>query len=383
MGIYEEQLRKKTISAKQAAELVKNNDRISYSDHALVPLCFDAALADRAEELKGVILKTCNMAPEPACIKKGIGREHIAWIDRHFNGISRKYGKAGLVNYVVSDYGHMPLAYERFIDYDICVVETAPMDIHGYFNFGLSNSEVMAALRKSKLVIVETNKNIPVANGGYDEAVHISEVDYIIEGSNRKLMLEVMKEEPRNNELLNEGFAMPGRVVRQIRNVRKPVIAVLNGAVAGAAANIALWCDFRIASEDMVLLEAFVKIGLVTDGGGAYILTKIVGVAKATELIMTGKTIDSAECLRLGLVNEVVPNEELQDRAIAFAKRFVKGPGFAYKHLKNLINISAFSDMGGYLDMEAELQRICGASEDVLEGMTAFVEKRKPVYKGK
>ena len=202
-------------------------------------------------------------------------------------------------------------------------------------------------------------------------------------GGDIKRMLEVMKEEPRNNELLNEGFAMPGRVVRQIRNVRKPVIAVLNGAVAGAAANIALWCDFRIASEDMVLLEAFVKIGLVTDGGGAYILTKIVGVAKATELIMTGKTIDSAECLRLGLVNEVVPNEELQERAIAFAKRFVKGPGLAYKHLKNLINISAFSDMGGYLDMEAELQRICGASEDVLEGMTAFVEKRKPVYKGK
>ena len=188
MGIYKEQLRKKTISAKQAAELVKSNDRISYSDHALVPLCFDAALADRAEELTGVILKTCNMAPEPACIKKGIGREHIAWIDRHFNGISRKYGRAGLVNYVVSDYGHMPLAYERFLDYDICVIETAPMDTHGYFNFGLSNSEVMAALRKSKLVIVETNKNIPVANGGYDEAVHISEVDYVIEGSNRELM---------------------------------------------------------------------------------------------------------------------------------------------------------------------------------------------------
>ncbi|MEI3340384.1 MAG: acetyl-CoA hydrolase/transferase C-terminal domain-containing protein [Eubacterium sp.] len=188
MNVFEKELEKKTISAKKAAQLVKDGDRISYSDHALVPLCFDAALAVRSTEVKNVVLKTCNMAPEPAFIKAGISRDHIAWIDRHFNGVSRKYGKAGMVNYVVSDYGHMPLAYERFLEYDIFVLEAAPMDTHGYFNFGLSNSEVMSALRKSKVVIVETNENIPVVYGGYGEAIHISEVDYVISGNNRALM---------------------------------------------------------------------------------------------------------------------------------------------------------------------------------------------------
>lgn len=201
-------------------------------------------------------------------------------------------------------------------------------------------------------------------------------------GGDIKAMLREMEAVPRNNALLNEGFAMPGLLARQIRSIRKPVIAVLQGAVAGAAANIALMCDFRIAADDMVLIEAFIKIGLVTDGGGVYILNKLLGVAKTTELVMTGKPVDAAEALRLGLVTEVVPAAELQERALTFARKFVKGPTLAYHHMKNLINQAAFSDMGGYLELEAELQRICGASNDVLEGMRSFVEKRKPAFRG-
>ena len=97
---------------------------------------------------------------------------------------------------------------------------------------------------------------------------------------------------------------------------------------------------------------------------------------------MTGKPVDAAEALRLGLVTEVVPAAELQERALTFARKFVKGPTLAYHHMKNLINQAAFSDMGGYLELEAELQRICGASNDVLEGMRSFVEKRKPAFRG-
>ena len=202
-------------------------------------------------------------------------------------------------------------------------------------------------------------------------------------GGDIKSMLREMEAVPRNDALLNEGFAMPGMLARQIRSVRKPVIAVLQGAVAGAAANIALMCDFRIASDDMVLSEAFIKIGLVTDGGGVYILNKLIGAAKTTELVMTGRPVDAGEALALGLVTEVVPAAELQARALAFAKKFVRGPGLAYRHMKNLINQAAFNELGGYLALEAELQRLCGASADVLEGMRAFVEKRKPVFQGK
>lgn len=202
-------------------------------------------------------------------------------------------------------------------------------------------------------------------------------------GGDIKAMLREMEKKPRNDVKLNEGFAMPGMLAKQIRSIRKPVIAVLQGAVAGAAANIALMCDFRIASEDMVFIEAFIKIGLVTDGGGVYILNKIVGAAKATELVMLGRPVDAQEALRLGLVTEVVPLADLQERAISFAGKFVKGPTMAYQHMKNLINLAAFYEMGGYLELEAELQRLCGASSDVLEGMRSFVEKRKPAFQGK
>lgn len=202
-------------------------------------------------------------------------------------------------------------------------------------------------------------------------------------GGDIKSMLSMMEATPRNNALLNEGFAMPGAAARQIRNIRKPVIAVLQGAVAGAAANLALMCDFRIAGEDMILIEAFIKIALVTDGGGVYILNKLIGAAKTTELVMTGRPVKAQEAMDLGLVTEIVPVEELDARAMAFAQKFVAGPTMAYRHMKNLINQAAFSEMGGYLDLEAELQRLCGASDDVLEGMRAFVEKRKPKYIGK
>lgn len=181
-------LQEKTVTASFAASLVKDGDLIAYSDHALAPMSFDSAFAEYAGQRKDVAVKTCNMCAVPAFVKQGVGREKVAWVDRHFNGFSRKAGREGLVNYVVGDYGHMPMAYERYQDFDICVIETTPMDEYGYFNFGLSNSETGAALRKAKTIIVETNASVPRALGGYGETIHISKVDYVIDGGSRPLV---------------------------------------------------------------------------------------------------------------------------------------------------------------------------------------------------
>jgi 2-(1,2-epoxy-1,2-dihydrophenyl)acetyl-CoA isomerase len=183
--------------------------------------------------------------------------------------------------------------------------------------------------------------------------------------------------------VLEEGLTWPGTIAKQIRGIRKPVIAAVNGAAAGAAANLALWCDFRIASEDMVLIEAFIKIGLVTDGGGVYILNKLIGAAKTTELVMTGRAVKAPEALSLGLVNEVVPVDKLRERTLAFAEKLAAGPGVAYGHMKALINQTAFPDMNSVLETEALYQSVCVHSRDCLEGMKAFIEKRPAKFEGR
>lgn len=253
MNQYKEQLLTKSVSADEAAALVKDGMVISYSDHALVPSCFDKALGQRAGQLYGVVLKTCNIVPEPTFVKAQISRNHIAWIDRHFNGITRKYGKAGLVNYVVSDYGHMPLAYERYLEYDIYVLEAAPMDQNGYFNFGLSNSEIMAAIRKSKIVIVETNENVPIACGGYDEAIHISQVDYVIEGNNRPLM------ELGNGKLDEAQKKIADLIMTQVEDGACLQLGI--GALPNAIGEMICDSDVRdLGAHTEMLTDAFLKL---------------------------------------------------------------------------------------------------------------------------
>lgn len=185
---------------------------------------------------------------------------------------------------------------------------------------------------------------------------------------------------PAGESVLYESYTWPAQIARQIRSIQKPVIAAMQGAVAGVAANLALMCDFRIAAENMKLVEAFAGIGLVTDGCGVYILNKILGVAKTTELVFTCRPVRADEAQQLGLVTEVVPLEELRDRTKEFAEKLASGPALAQKYLKCLINQAAFSDMFTYSETEIEYQRICAKSNDFMEGIQAFVEKRKPVW---
>ena len=174
-----------------------------------------------------------------------------------------------------------------------------------------------------------------------------------------------------------------GALVLKIRNLRKPVIASVRGPAAGAGCNLALACDFRIASENAYFLESFTKIGLIPDMGGTYFLVKSLGVARTTELLMLGRPLKAQEALSWGLVNRVVPDEQLEEATMELATTLANGATATYGYIKAMINRAAFSGIEAGLDNEAEYQGLCYRTEDHREGVTAFIEKRPPAFKGR
>src|SRR5438552_2545420 len=173
------------------------------------------------------------------------------------------------------------------------------------------------------------------------------------------------------------------RVVYAIREMPKPVIAAVRGVAAGISCNIALACDLRIASDDARFIEAFVRIGLVPDGGGGYFLPRLVGLGKALELSMLADEVSGAEAERIGLVNKCVPQEEFETATMALARRLAKGPTRAYALIKQLMNKSLESDLETSLHLEGELQDIALTTEDHREGVAAFLQKRRAEYTGR
>jgi enoyl-CoA hydratase/carnithine racemase len=176
----------------------------------------------------------------------------------------------------------------------------------------------------------------------------------------------------------------PGRDrgVLALRDAPKPVIAAVNGAAAGAGFNIALCCDIRLASTAAKFSQAFVKRGLHPDWGGTYFLPRVVGVAKACELIWTGDVIDAEQALRLGIVSAVHPPEELLPATYALARKIADGPPIAIRLSKRAIYHSLETDLKKALEFETYAQNICFDTEDAREGIRAFVDKRPPVFRG-
>lgn len=174
-----------------------------------------------------------------------------------------------------------------------------------------------------------------------------------------------------------------GEVSLKLRHVHKPIIAKLEGAVAGAGMNLALTCDFRIAADNAKFVQAFVNIGLIPDAGGIYLLNQLVGTAKATELVMLGDKLKAEDMARLNLVNDVVSRDELDASVLALATRLSNLPGKALASMKHMINTHAFMGLNEALDMETEQQTLMATTDDFIEGVSAFIEKRKPVYQGK
>jgi 2-(1,2-epoxy-1,2-dihydrophenyl)acetyl-CoA isomerase len=180
--------------------------------------------------------------------------------------------------------------------------------------------------------------------------------------------------------MLGPGVRKVSQLALAIRNLGKPVIAAVNGVAAGAGANLALVCDFRIAAEQAQFIEAFVTIGLVPDMGGVYLLTKAVGYAKATELVMTGVPLTAQAALSLGLVNQVVPADALPEAVGKLARKLAALPALSLARIKALINRAAFDRFEIDLNNEYEYQLASAAEADFSEGINAFLEKRQPVF---
>jgi enoyl-CoA hydratase/carnithine racemase len=185
----------------------------------------------------------------------------------------------------------------------------------------------------------------------------------------------------RDMEGLLEFTRMTCDLIRAMRALPQPIIASLNGTTAGAGACIALASDIRIASETAKIAFLFVKVGLAgTDMGASYLLPRVVGLAKATEMLYTGDFVSAQEAKAIGLYNQVVAAEELANATLQFAQRLAGGPSFALAKTKEMLNRELHMDLETALECEAQAQAICSQHPDFREAYTAFVEKRKPKF---
>jgi 2-(1,2-epoxy-1,2-dihydrophenyl)acetyl-CoA isomerase len=170
------------------------------------------------------------------------------------------------------------------------------------------------------------------------------------------------------------------RVVTAVRSMPKPVIAAINGAAAGGGANLAMACDLRLASDRAKIGQTFNRIGLAPDWGGSYHVPRLVGPARAAELFFFAEMVTADEAERIGLVNRVVPHDELLGLAREWADRLAAKPALALRYAKEAVQKSLGSTVEEMLDFETAAQRDCFGSPDALEGVRAFVEKRPAVF---
>ena len=170
-------------------------------------------------------------------------------------------------------------------------------------------------------------------------------------------------------------------VTRLLHTMPKPTVAMLRGATAGAAIAIALGCDFRIASETTKLVPAFVKAGFSGDFGISYMLTRLVGPAKAREIMFFGEPLTSSEALSLGLVNKVVADDALEDEVAIWIERLISGPGFAYRMIKQNLNLAENASFEESIAAEAGNMIRSIESDDSAEAVRAFLEKRTPQFR--
>ena len=168
-----------------------------------------------------------------------------------------------------------------------------------------------------------------------------------------------------------------------INSMEKPVIASVNGVAAGGGCNLALACDIRIASEKARFGQVFVRRGVHPDWGGIYFLPRLVGYAKAAELIFSGEVVGAQEALEIGMVNKLVPHEELARATREFAERIARNAPIPIAFAKRGLQNFSKWDLAQALDYESYVLEVCKQSEDFMEGFSSFLEKREPVFKGK
>jgi enoyl-CoA hydratase/carnithine racemase len=233
---------------------------------------------------------------------------------------------------------------------------------------GTMREELVDALR---VAAAETSCRVVVITGAGRAFCAGGDVDYM-SGLQRTGNVDAFR------KLLDAGR----EIVTQIANMPKPVIASINGVAAGAGCNLALACDYRLASTTAKLGETFVRIGLHPDWGGTWLLPRLVGYGRAMELLMTGRMVDAEEAFRIGMVDRVVPAEELAAETAKLANAIASGPPLAIAGIKRAMQATEQNDLRGQVNLESQHQLDCFRSHDAAEGMAAFFEKRAAEFEG-
>ena len=172
-------------------------------------------------------------------------------------------------------------------------------------------------------------------------------------------------------------------LVRLIRDADFPVVCAVNGVAAGAGANVALACDIVLAADNARFIQSFAKVGLIPDGGGTWHLAQSLGVARAKALAMTAEPLSAKDAVDWGLIWKALPGDGLMSEARALTAQLATGPTTGFAHTKRAIHAAVTSTLDDQLDLEAEYQKTCGETADYAEGVSAFLNKRPPVFEGK
>lgn len=202
-------------------------------------------------------------------------------------------------------------------------------------------------------------------------------------GGDLREMQSMWKKEGRIEAFLEDPLAALHNVIKMIRETPIPFIAAVNGVCAGAGTNFAMACDMVVAAENATFNEAFVRIGLSPDCGGTYFLPRAIGEKLAAELFMTGETVTAERAIQIGMINRVVPVDDLAVAAAMFAEKLSKAPTGSVGRIKSMLNASFSNDLTSQLALEHECQIESGKSNDFKEGVAAFFEKRTPNFTGK
>jgi 2-(1,2-epoxy-1,2-dihydrophenyl)acetyl-CoA isomerase len=171
-------------------------------------------------------------------------------------------------------------------------------------------------------------------------------------------------------------------IIERLRNIEKPIVSAVNGVAAGAGANIALACDICVATESASFIQAFSKIGLIPDSGGTFILPRLIGMQKATALMMLGDKVFAKDAEQMGMIYKWFADATFAEDSLNLAKTLASMPTRGLGLTKKALNLSTISDLSAQLETEEEFQTIAGSTYDYNEGVAAFLEKRKPVFKG-